>query len=226
LSLPAAAAVALLGCPSNSSTSVFTPVTGIGIDSTSLVAGLGCGIGTGQVFQYAVVLSYQSQADGGVDAGASGAASDAGTVPPGISGVFDCFADGLFSNLPPSDAGATSFVLSVFAFNEATFPASLSCSTTEDGSTAKGSSTGVSCPGNNPANVNAVASRANWTTTCTAPQVDGVTVFAVCNPLVPTGVSGDAGADASGNPGDAGATPSDANTADTGSTSLDSAVGD
>ncbi len=166
------------GCNSTITTLIYTPVTGIAIDTASLVSGIGCGTGAGEVYKYAVVLSYAS------DAGAAGGDAGGGNVV--ISSVFDCFADGLFSNLPVSPAGSTSFTLAVFAFDAATFPPQLACSG------APGGPQGVRCPGDTPANVAPFESIANWTTTCTATQVVGVTVPAVCQPLVPRTV--DAGA--------------------------------
>ena len=197
--LPCSAALALLicGCPaSTSNTTLFTPLTGIQIDATSLLFGFGCGTGPGQVFKYAAVVSFSPQApDGGSDA-----ATDAGSpVPTGISGVFDCFTNGVFSNLPESEAGSLDFTVQVFAYNEASFPAQLAAASTTGGSM------GVAFVGDVAANVIPFEGMANWTAVCTATQVTGVTVNAICGPLTPQATaagSADAGGEAG--PADAG----------------------
>jgi hypothetical protein len=180
---PVAAAVlgvALVGCPTTTTTpTIFTPVTGIEIDSASLVFGFGCGTGSTQVFKYAAVVSIAPP--GGGDAG----------IQTGISGVFDCFANATFSNLP-LDAGSSDFTLQIFAFNEASFPPELACAPGEGGT--QGICTNASA-------VLAFQQQANWTAVCTATQVGGVTVPAVCPPLEPVGTAaglGDAGIDAAG----------------------------
>ena len=108
-----AAACALAGCPGTATTTTYTPITGILIRSSSLVTGYGCGTGPGQVYKYAALLKYAE------DGGASG--------PVVYSGVFDCYSDGLFSNLPADDAGSLSFDVTIVAWNAASFPAPLQC---------------------------------------------------------------------------------------------------
>jgi hypothetical protein len=177
-------AAGLLGCPtSTSSTLVFTPITGIQIDSAQLVAGFGCGTGPGQVFQYAAVVSFAPLGpDGGVESD-----GDAGPLEVVTSGVFDCFANGILSNLPVSEAGSSAYTLQIFAFNEASFPPQLACAP------GPGGPQGVSCPGDDAGAVIPFEPRATFTATCTATQVPGVTVHAICTPLEPRG-SVDAGA--------------------------------
>jgi hypothetical protein len=175
----------LAGCPAQTTTTIYTPVTGILVRTATLVADHGCGTEPGQVYRYAAVVSYAN--DGGP------ATQPGGAVP---SGVFDCFTDGLFSNLVASDAGSLSFSVAIYAFDFADFPPALNCSPPipEAGT----------CPGDNADTVLANVGSATWTTTCTAVQQSGVTAVAVCGPLTPTGGGGggggaagaDAGADA------------------------------
>jgi hypothetical protein len=185
-----ALALVLVGCPtSTTSSSPYTPITGIEINAATLTYGFGCGTGNDQVFMYAGVVSYTPQADANIP-----------VTPPEIvtSAVYDCFTNGLFSNLPASEAGTLDFTIQIFAFNAALFPPELSCANT------LGGTTGVTCPGNTPRNVLEFTQQdASWTTTCTATQVQGATVPAICGPLVLVKpLPGDAGA------GDAGVSDS------------------
>jgi len=182
--LAVVAACALAGCPGAATTTTYTPITGILIRSSSLVAGYGCGTAAGQVYQYAALLSYIN--DGG---------------PPGpveYSGVFDCYSDGLFSNLPADDAGSLSFNVTIVAWNQASFPAALQCDPADSDQGEAGFTT---CPGDTPDTVANDEGIPNWITNCTATQQSGISVIAVCAPLSSTGGGGndggldDAGAD-------------------------------
>ncbi len=159
------------GCPSTATTATYTPITGIVVSASSLVAGVGCGTAPDQVYKYAAVLYY---------------ASDAG-VPndpnPVASGVFDCFADGVFSNLPSSDAGDLDFAVDVYAWSQASFPSDLQCP----------SSPQSPCPGDVGGNVTNDEATATWKTTCTGYQQSGTPVLAVCGPLQLVAGSADAG---------------------------------
>jgi hypothetical protein len=219
----AAGAVGLAGCPQSGTTSIYTPVTGILIRSSTLVAGHGCGTAPGQVYRYAALVYYASDAsDGGtpiVPAGAPPAGSQ--------SSVFDCFADGLFSNLVASPTGSLSFSVAIYAFNFAAYPPALNCQPPVEGDG------NVICPGDNPATLLGVVQGnvPTWTTTCDAVQQSGVSVLAVCRPLVPTAAAGgvDAGSDAdeSGDAADSGAVgESSTGDGDTGEASGDGAGAD
>jgi len=195
--LGVAATLGLAACPASPSTTLYTPITGLVINSESLLAGIGCGTGPGQVFKYAAVVRL------------AGDATESG-LP--VSGVFDCFTNAQFANLATPDGNLTSYDIAIYAFNEASFPADKLGKCDDTASDA-------SCQGENPATVLEFAGMANWTTTCTATQVPGVSEVAVCNSLVPVGdasVGPDEGTDTSapegdasdggeaGNPGDAG----------------------
>ena len=102
-------AVIVGACTSSTTTLPYTPITGIIIQSQSLVAGYGCGLadaGSGQVYRYAAVLTY-AQPEGGADAATSQLLT--------LTNVFDCFADGVFENLPTNE-GST-FALSIYAYD-------------------------------------------------------------------------------------------------------------
>jgi hypothetical protein len=183
--------LALAGCPNTASTSIYTPPTGIQIDSQDLVAGVGCGPGPGQVYRYAAVVTQET------DAGA----------PFVVSGVFNCYSDALFTNLPSPDGGSTTYSIGIFAYDSASFPAALGgC---------EYSPLSAGCPGDDAAVVKRYESQATWTTTCTATQFQGVPQVAQCGQLVPAAVGagdgGDAGetADATGG-GDAADAAADA----------------
>jgi hypothetical protein len=202
-----AGACAVAACATTTATTTYTPITGIEIRSAALVSGFGCGMGQTQVYRYAAALSYGEgpateptdvpDAEAGTpdgDAGArddAGAATDAGAGAPEAAGlpveqngvpltnIFDCFADGVFENLPSSDAGSQTFNVTIFAYNKDTYdkaglPANLGCPPTIDG----GQCTPASVP-----LTSAQESLAPWTTLCTATQQQGTPVVAVCAPL-------------------------------------------
>ena len=188
--LAAAGPTALAACTSSTTPTTFTPITGIEIASAALVAGFGCGMGPGQVYRYAAVVTYQN----GLGAGEAGAPVTQSGVP--LTNVFDCFADGVFENLPSSDAGSLTFKVAIFAysFNDygaAGLPASVGCPPVPDAGNCTPSSQPVT-PGQE--------RLATLTTTCTATQQAGTPVIAVCLPLVENPARsfeiGDASADA------------------------------
>ncbi|MDP8998626.1 MAG: hypothetical protein M3O46_00765 [Myxococcota bacterium] len=164
---PGVLAVALqvmIGCTTSASTTGYTPVTGIQITASDIVAGRGCGEQSGQVYKYAAVVSYANDA---------GVATDAGVGKPFVSGVFDCFADGIFSNLPALDSGLLQgFDVSIYAYDKASFPPALAC---PPGT--------APCPGDDAGAVNQSLAAATWTTTCTASQIQGATSVAACGAL-------------------------------------------
>ncbi len=168
-----AIACALTACPTTTVATGYTPITGIVIRSSALVAGYGCGTADDQVYRYAAVVSYAS-ADGGADGGVCSAGTASGN--PYWVDVFDCFTDGVFENLPQSDTGVQSFDVKVYAFTKSGYdgsglPASLQCVD------------GGACPVQSLCPVLAAAPEARWTTTCTATQQQGIPVLAVCGPL-------------------------------------------
>jgi len=174
--LVALAALFVAGCPSTTTSTPYTPITGILIRSSTLVAGHGCGTGANQVYKYAAVVSYET------DAG--------GPSAPITSGVFDCFTDGIISNLPASDNGSSAFDIQIYAYDATSFDLPSVSGQLQCGTNAQ-----VQCPGDIPANVVAVEAQATWTTNCTATQQQGVSSVAACGPLEPTavGVQPDAG---------------------------------
>ncbi len=201
--LGVAATLGLAACPASPSTTLYTPITGLVINSESLLAGIGCGTGPGQVYKYAAVVRL------------AGDASESG-LP--VSGVFDCFTNAQFANLATPDGNLTSYDIAIYAFNEASFPPALAaCDNLQSD---------AACAGENPSAVLEFAGMANWTTTCTATQVPGVSEVAVCNSLVPVGdasVGPDEGTDSApegdasdageaGNPGDGGDAAGDGGT--------------
>jgi hypothetical protein len=173
-------AMVLAGCPNTATTTLYTPPTGIQIDSQMLVAGLGCGMGPGQVYRYAAVVGPPEK-DGGL-----------GTPGPAYAtGVFDCFSDALFTNLPAPDGGAADFGIEIYAYDQASFPQELAGCEYALASNP--------CPGDDAAVVNRYKSLATWKTSCDATQYQGVPQYAVCGDLSPA----DAGAGGDGGAGDA-----------------------
>ncbi|HEY1692429.1 MAG TPA: hypothetical protein VGG39_09720 [Polyangiaceae bacterium] len=165
----------LAGCPGTATTTAYTPITGIIIESETLVAGHGCGTGPNQVYKYAAILTYVD--DGGVPSGGAFQSS-----------VFDCFAQGIFSNLPADSAGSTSFDIAIVAYDQASYPAALDCPVG-----ANEAGLPLACPGDDPDTLMQDEGTPTWTATCTATQQSGVPVLASCTPLVATGETVDAG---------------------------------
>ena len=177
---------ALAGCPSSATTTAYTPITGVIVSASDVTAGFGCGTDPGQVYRYAVLLEY----------------SDDAGVPqsPVFSEVFECYAPGQLSNLPPSDAGSLSFDVTILAWNQASFPTALDCFPPSPASP----NASFPCPGDDVGTVVSYQSTANWSTKCTATQQPGVSVLAVCDPLAPfAATSEDGGIREAGDAGDA-----------------------
>jgi hypothetical protein len=159
-----AAALGAAGCNSTSNPESYTPITGIEIEPSSLLQGLQCGTGPNDLYQYVAVV--WDDVDGGPAA------------QPLASNVFDCFATGLFENLPTADGGPQEYFLRIFGYSQALLPANLMC----PGGLALG---GGVCPAEDGSVAAAVAGKAQWMTTCSATQQPGVPVIAVCQPLEP-----------------------------------------
>jgi hypothetical protein len=181
----AAGASALAGCTTTTTTTTFTPITGIEIRASTLLGAAGCGQGPDQVYRYAAALSFASGPDGGV----AGAPVIQSGAP--LTNIFECFTDGVFENLPTSDAGSLNFVVSIFAYTfdsyaAAGLPPSLGCPPLPDSGACTPSATPITA---------AQEGDATWTTLCTATQQSGTPVLAICGPLVPRGaLATDAGA--------------------------------
>jgi hypothetical protein len=174
--LAAAGASAVAACTSSTTTTTFTPITGIEIQSASLVAGFGCGTEPNQVFRYVAVLNFAS----GLDGGGVGAPVFQSGVP--LTNIFECFSDGVFENLPTSDAGSLTFKVSVFAYSQSAYeaaglPEDLGCPPIPDAGFCTPSSTPVTA---------SQEDKASWKTLCTATQQAGTPVIAMCPPLVST----------------------------------------
>ncbi len=157
--------------------------------------------GDGQVYKYAAVVSL-----------APDAAAVAG-LP--VSGVFACYANGQLANLPTPDGGNFDYFVRIYAWNQASFPA------TELGGCVDLPSD-AACQGEDPTTVLQYAPTADWTTTCTVTQTIGVSGVATCGALVrnldaslgsdtgPEDGEADGGPDGTVEAGDSGSPPGDA----------------
>jgi hypothetical protein len=172
----------LAGCPTTSTLTAYTPITGIVIRSADLVAGHGCGTGPDQVYKYVAVLAYA----------AGGSNKPKSSIVPFTSTVVSCYTDGIFSNLQGS-AGSNpyDFTVYVYAYNATSFPPALAC--TPD--------TAGGCPGDNPCSTATPCDAGvepryppNWTATCSATELAGVPALATCGALEPVTGAADAGA--------------------------------
>jgi hypothetical protein len=171
------ASSAIAGCTASAAATLYTPITGIQIAAADIAVGHGCGTGSGQVYKYVAILSYP------MDACAF------------ASGSFDCFADAIFSNLA-FDGGTQRFDVSIYAYNQASFPRAVECLAHSVPRDQK-----RQCVGTVEETVQACETSANWKATCVATQVQGVTSIAKCGPLEPTAAgSTDAGSSESDAP--------------------------
>jgi len=175
----------MVACATTSTTTTYTPITGIVIRSSVLVAGFGCGIGVNQVYRYVAVVRDATSADAEPDAQAGALVS---------TNISECFSDAVFENLPVSSSGSQAFAVSVFAYDkksydDALLPNDLACppGMPADGATCVDGSESVTA---------AQEGMATWTTICTATQQEGAPVLAVCPPLEPPNVPPDAATDA------------------------------
>ncbi|MDP9034347.1 MAG: hypothetical protein M3O50_06040 [Myxococcota bacterium] len=178
-------ALALGGCPSSTTSSSSAVVTGVEILAETVAGSHGCGKGAGQVYRYTAVVYHGGTSDGSTAVTASDAAI--------ASNLFECYADGLFSNLPASDSGSALYVVRVYAYGYAAFQknaavAALQCP----------ASTAPPCPAESPAVVTApeVTGAADYTLDCTAIEQQGVPVLARCTETPSAFGTADSGADA------------------------------
>jgi hypothetical protein len=157
-------------------------ISGIQINTGILLGQLQCGAdASADVYKYVAVVINNKGDIGG-------------------AGIFDCFADGVFANLPGTDAGTFNFVVWVYAYNEADYNKAnesnalvnavneLNGVTQIDGSV-------ISVPANSvpdggtakhgyPAALSRIClAKATWTSTCSSMSQPGVEVSAYCGAL-------------------------------------------
>lgn len=88
------------------STSDETSITGVVVRTTQLLEGTGCGTRVGQVYKYLAVAVH------------------AGQTEAVAAGVYDCFADAAFVNLPADPkTGGYDFEIFVYAFDASRYEA-------------------------------------------------------------------------------------------------------
>jgi hypothetical protein len=177
------AAVAVPACTITDDSGI-TPITGIVVRASTLVAGYGCGTGAGQIYKYSVVVSTFDEA---------------GATQVFIAGgTYDCFADATFVNLCSSSSGNFVFNVNVYAFTEAQWNApdggslpaiqgllanhASYCTYDAGRVSAQVSDQGVR-PDNDGGIDDQLLSRASFATTCTATQESSAEVVAVCAPV-------------------------------------------
>ncbi len=89
-----------------SSTNDETTITGVVVRTTQLLEGTGCGTRAGQVYKYLAVAVHAGQTDAVA------------------AGVYDCFADAAFVDLPADPAtGTYNFEIFVYAFDASRYEA-------------------------------------------------------------------------------------------------------
>lgn len=160
----ASAAGSLAACSGSSATTGVPPVTGIIVRAETLTGGRGCGTRPTQLFKYGVIVHGYTWTDR--DAAGPDPADPKSYATPRAAGVFDCFADGTFVELP-DEGGNTTYRLDVFAFNQPDYAA------------ANGALEAAGTDAQR-----ALEAKPTWTTECFATQQKDVQALAVCAPLV------------------------------------------
>jgi hypothetical protein len=146
-----------VACSGSGSSTGIPPITGIVIRAETLTTGRGCGRAPNQLFKYAAIV--YGYTDGPADVKGS-------YRTPVTAGIYDCFADGTFVELPQT-GGSFTFRLEVFAYSELAY---LAARATIEGAGTNGDALRTTDP--------------TWTTACTATQLRDVQALAVCDPLV------------------------------------------
>lgn len=139
-------AIGAFACSSTATTLGVLPATGITVRAASLTTDLGCGTGNGQVYKYAAVLA-----------------------DPAAAGLYDCFADAAFVNLPLTGDGGGVYDVTVFMYDKATFDANAAAIQTALADPASAGAALAALP-------------ASFTTSCTATQTLNIQTVAQCAP--------------------------------------------
>jgi len=164
-------------------------VSGIFINTATLLNDdtIGCGASDsgGELYKYVAVVINDNHDIGG-------------------AGIFDCYADGVFGNLPGTDAGSLDFAVWIYGYNARDFAAANSANGQNDVLVnAVNTLNGVYQPDGSVIPVSASAvpangkvkgafpdalktvctSKATWVSTCSAASQAGVQVLANCTPL-------------------------------------------
>ncbi len=99
-------ALLLTGCldlTSSSSTSTVTLITGLVLPAEEIVVSRGCGTGETEVYKYAAFVSNGDTFR--------------------AAGLYDCFTDAYFVNLPASASSSAPYTVDVFAFSRTAYDA-------------------------------------------------------------------------------------------------------
>jgi hypothetical protein len=91
-------AIGVVACVDDNTTVTSAVFTGVLVRSEALVDDHGCGTNSGQIYKYAVVVSYSSDA---ITAGKAGGGFPTTNI---LGGLYDCFSDANFQSICPSNA--------------------------------------------------------------------------------------------------------------------------
>jgi hypothetical protein len=194
---PFFAAIFAFACGGTTSDAVIPPITGIVIPAETLTRGRGCGQAPGQVLKYAAVVFGQSDRNFPPKGGPREDVN--GYDLPVTAGIFDCYTDATFVQLPampdPLNPTADSFIyrLEVYVYDATTYAAAA------QGNPGTGipplletiraiaTTYAIADPMDRDSARAAVralrASPVTWTTTCVGGQQQDVQVLALCDPL-------------------------------------------
>ena len=173
---------AVFACGSSASSDTLIPITGIVVRSETLTTGRGCGTDSTQIFKYVAVVFGLNTADVGKPVAMQRRDEFL------AANVNDCYADGLFVNLPLT-AGSTDYDVQVYVYTRTAYEMA------GGDAILKGIAlrlqydrVNLLADGGGAKERTAIQSelaflhdsRPTWTTTCTASQFDFVQTLAVC----------------------------------------------
>lgn len=113
-----AGALGAAACGTTGGTEIVQPITGVVVRAETLSAGRGCGTAPTQLFKYVVLVFGLNPDPANVDAGAADQRYD----DPVGAGIYDCFTDGTFVDLP-TPGGSSTYRMEVYAYNRAAYDA-------------------------------------------------------------------------------------------------------
>jgi hypothetical protein len=106
------AATVALGCSTGTTTVTLTPITGIVVPASDLTSGRGCGSRDGELLKYAALVQA---VDPNLASGGTGAVL--------AKGVYDCFADAIFTNLAYGADATLAYTVEIRAFDASQYAA-------------------------------------------------------------------------------------------------------
>ena len=175
-----AAAAGIAGCP-EVVTPFLTPITGIDVPISSVLqeSGLSCGKQENEVYEYAVVVSYENSGGGVRDFANCPMLQKAELGTPAVS---PCYAQAVFGNLPLQDASAEILTDAGYALPDGASVVFWAYVAFYNYRTYLAHQSEIEKIKTGGKAICEVA--ATWTTTCIATEREDIVANAACDPLV------------------------------------------